>query len=359
MVIRVACAAWMLSGSTMFAQREARTQGAPAITQQIAERYGAWVADSVSTTVQTRAAWQARLESSRDTIEGVLRWNDTHERSASSLRMLISLSAFWNGPALVAAFDEALAARTRTDSTLRSRALNTAALAAFRVGDQAKTRAWAREGAALSLALHDSVGAGRAYQRLVQAALRDGGHGALRALADTGQRLCQRDVSCQAYFVNMRGESARVLQQYDSAAVHYTRADSMYRSLSATPRLDISHNFGFTLLALGRTSEARQRFVGGLESAMSTNNRPYVAFFVAAIASAAASDRDATAAARLFGLSDAVLEQTGRLPDPADAVEYNRYRARARAQLGNSFDDLILAGRTMSIDSVLRAIHRP
>lgn len=323
----------------------------PLVTEQIAVHYLA-VAESASVDAQARSMWQARLDRSRDTIESVLRWNNAHQRSAASLRMLLALSSFWNGTSLVAAFNAALSTPVVEDSALQARAFNSAALAAFRVTDQSRARSWAHQSIALFMALHDSAGAGRAYQRLVQVALRDGDHAALRALADTGERLCTRDQNCQAYFVNMRGESARVRRQYDSAAAHYTRADSMYRRLSPAFRMDMAHNIGFTFLALGRTGEGRERFTAGLQNAIAMSNRTYIAFFIAGLASAESADRKAANAAKLFGLFDALLEQTGRVPDPADAVEYNRYRSRAREQLGaQAFDDSTRVGRTMRVDS--------
>lgn len=89
------------------------------------------------------------------------------------------------------------------------------------------------------------------------------------------------DDSCLAYFINMRGESARVLQAYDSAVVYYNRSDAIYRRLSPAFRLDIAHNVGFALLALGRSSEARSRFTEGMQHAVANADQSYIAFFLA------------------------------------------------------------------------------
>ncbi|HJQ35980.1 MAG TPA: hypothetical protein VKB93_02465 [Thermoanaerobaculia bacterium] len=209
----------------------------------------------------------------------------------------------------------------------------------------------------LALALHDSTAAGVAYERLVQAALRDGNHTALASLADTGQRLCVHDANCQVYFLNMRGESARVRQRYDSAAMYYAAADSVSRLSSPRFRTDIAHNLGFTLLALGRVSEARARFREALQHALADRDRVNTAFLVAGCASAEAVDHRAASAGSLFGLYDSILEQTGRIADPADVVEYDRYRSRAREQLGQSaFDETVRIGRRMNADSALASL---
>lgn len=341
------------------AQSQPQTPPRPSVSDAVSAHYLA-VAESASATPQARALWQARLDLARDTLESVLEWYNQHDESSSSLRTLLALAPFWNGPSFVSAFERAFAAPVGKDSVVRARALNTASAAAFRIKDQTKTRTWARQSIALWTALADSAGMGRAYQRLVQAALRDGNHPSLRALADTGHWLCARarDQDCQAYFINMRGESARVLQQYDSAAVYYAEADMIYRRISPTFQLGIAHNIGFTLLALGRTREARLRITEGLQHAVANANRPYVAFMLAGIASCDAADGNGYNAAKLFGLSDAALEKTGRVADPADAVEYERYRSRARNQLGAvAFADSVKAGRTLPLDSVLAAMR--
>lgn len=341
------------------AQGQPQAPPRPSITEAEAARFLA-IADSAQAAPQARAAWQRRLDTAHDTLESVLQWNNAHGQSRASLRMLNALGRFWSAPALVTAYDLAFASPGGTDDAIRARAFNSAATAAFRVPDQARTRRWARESINAWRTLGDSAGMGRAYQRLVQAALRDGDHASLRVLADTGQFLCDRahDDSCLAYFINMRGESARVLQAYDSAVVYYNRSDAIYRRLSPAFRLDIAHNVGFALLALRRSSEARSRFTEGMQHAVANADQSYIAFFLAAIASCDAAEGKAANAAKLFGLYDARLEQTGRVADPADAVEYERYRSRARDQLGTAgFTDAVRLGRKLSLDSVLATIH--
>lgn len=328
------------------------------ITAAVSAKYLA-VAESAAAAPQARAVWQRRLDSARDTLGSVLEWYNERGQSSSSLRILTALGRFWNGPSLVSAFDRALMGPIGKDSVIRARALNTASAAAFRVKDQTRTRLWARESITIWSALGDSGKMGRSYQRLVQAALRDDDHAALRALADTGQFLCTRahDADCLAYYFNMRGESARVLKAYDSAAIYYARADTIYRGIPVV-RLDIVHNIGFVLLALGRTEEARRRFTDGLHQAVARADRPMTAFLLAGLASSDAADGKAADAAKLFGVSDAMLEQGGLVADPADAVEYERYRSRARTHLGaGAFADTLRYGRKLPVDSVLATLH--
>lgn len=331
----------------------------PVVTEAVAAQFLAMV-DSAQAAPQARAAWQRRLDTTHDTLESVFRWNNEHGQSGSSLRMLNALRRFWSAPALVAAYERAFATPSGKADTVRARAYNSAAAVAFQVPDQVRTRRWARESINAWRKLGDPSGMGRAYQRLVQAALRDGDHASLRVLADTGQMLCDRahDDNCLAYFLNMRGESARVLQAYDSAVMYYDRSDAIYRRLSPAFRLDIAHNIGFTLLALGRSSEARGRFAEGMQHAVANADPFYVASFFAALASCDAADGKAMSAAKLFGLYEARLELTGRISDPADVVEYERYRSRARDQLGGTaFADAVRVGRTLPMDSVLATIR--
>ena len=313
------------------------------------------VAESAAAAPKERAIWQRRLDASRDTLENVLGWYTSNGQGSEALRLLVALGRFWTGPSLVNGFDKALGI-PGTPPKIRARALNSASAAAFRLKDQERTRRWANESIGIWRSLGNSAETGRAYERLVQAALRDDNHPALRALADTGDLLCvqARDEDCHAYFLNMRGESARVLKQYDSAAVYYDRAVAIYDRVSPSPRLDLPHNIGFTLLALGRIREARQRFREGLGRAVASVNRYYYPFMLAGLASSDAADGKAASAAKLFGVSDALLEKLQVVADPADAVEYERYRAIARARLGVAvFEAGVKTGRTLPPDSVI------
>jgi tetratricopeptide (TPR) repeat protein len=313
------------------------------------------IADSSALVPADRAIWQRRFNAARDTAASVVDWNIANARADDALHLITGLSRFWTGPTIVSAYDRALAL-SGADPRIRARALNTAAFAAFRVKDQERTKRWANESIRMWLAIGDSAQAGRAYERLVQVALRDDDHAALRALADTGSGLCIRakDADCQAYMLNMRGESARVLKQYDSAAAYYDQAGAIYSRLSPVPRLDIVHNMGFAQLAGGHVSEACERFRGGLASAVSTENKTYYPFMLAGLASCEAMRGNATQAARLFGVSDEQLAQLGIVADPADAVEYERYRTVARSKIGQAaFDAAVKAGRALPIDSVI------
>lgn len=325
-----------------------------AVTAEISAHYLA-VAESAAAAPKERALWQRRLDASHDTLENVLGWYTDSGRGDEALRLLGALSRFWRGPSLVAGFDKALAI-PGTQPMIRARALNSASAAAFRLKDQERTRRWANESIGMWRSLGNSAETGRAYERLVQAALRDDNHPALRALADTGDLLCVQahDEDCHAYFLNMRGESARVLKQYDSAAVYYDRAGAIYDRVAPAPRLDIPHNIGFTLLALGRIAEARERFREGLGRAVAGANRYYYPLMLAGLASSDAADGKAVSAAKLFGVSDALLDQLRVVADPADAVEYERYRAIARKQLGvAAFEAGVKMGRALPADSVI------
>jgi tetratricopeptide (TPR) repeat protein len=342
----------------LLSQSSAPPRDSSPITDSIASHYLA-ITDSASLAPNERAAWQRRLDAAHDTLEAVLSWYHTAGRGDEELRMLTALGRFWDGLSLVNGFDRALAL-PKKQPVVRARALNSAAAAAFRVKDRDRTRQWAIESIAIFRSLGDSSGMGRAYERLVQLALRDGDHAPLRALADTGNRLCAHahDEDCQAYLLNMRGESARVLKQYDSAAVYYDRAGTIYARLSPVPRLDIAHNVGFTLLALGRSEEARKRFQNGMRDAVAVGSKRFYGAMLAGLASADAVERKGVSAAKLFGMSDAQLEQLGIVADPADAVEYERYRSLARKQLGNrAFDAAVKRGRAIPLDSVMVHIH--
>jgi tetratricopeptide (TPR) repeat protein len=317
------------------------------------------VADSSAAVPADRAIWQRRFDAARDTVASVVDWDIASGDANHALRLITRLSRFWRGPTLVSAYDRALAL-PGAEPQVRARALNSAAAAAFRVKDQERTRRWAIESIKMWRVIGDSAQVGRAYERLVQVALREGDHASLRAFADTGAALCvgAKDEDCQAYMLNMRGESARILKQYDSAVAYYSQAGTIYSRLSPSPKLDIVHNMGFALLAGGHVAEACERFRSGLGTAVAASDRNFYAFMLAGLASCNAMRGNATEAARLFGVSDAQLDQLGIVADPADAVEYERYRAVTRTKIGSAaFDAAVKAGRLLPIDSVIAAFR--
>jgi hypothetical protein len=111
---------------------------------------------------------------------------------------------------------------------------------------------------------------------------------------------------------------------------------------------------GFALLAGGHVTDARERFRSGLGSAVSSGNKTYFPFMLAGLASCEAMRGNSTEAARLFGVSDQELDQLGIVADPADAVEYERYRAVARSKMGAfAFETAVKTGRALPLDSVI------
>ena len=343
----------VLSLSSLGAQAPA----APAVSMTPA-RATQYLAVAESSTAarapEDRAAWQRRINAVRDTLDVTLAWFAAQNRGEESMRVLIAIDRFWSDmPDLVRQYDRAFAIPGGKAATAtRARALYLAARDAHRVADQGRVRLWANESIAISRQLADTAGMGRAYTRLVFAALRDGNHAALRALADTGDAFCvNRDKPCHAEFLNMRGESARVLLQYDSATMYYELANGV-----AAPGLGRIHNMGFALLGLGRTDAARGQFTDGLRRAVAIQDRLYCAFLLAGLASVDAAEHKGGDAAQLVGVSDAILLQLGAKADPADAVEYERYRQRARTELGpKPFSDAVLRGSKLPADSVMAA----
>ena len=337
-----------------YAQSVQQSSASVVVNSDLAARWLA-IADSSALVPADRAIWQRRFDTARDTLQSVVDWDIASGRADDALRLLTRFGRFWTGPTMVNAYERALALPA-ADPHIRARALNSAASAAFRTKDQERTRRWANESIRMWLSLGDSAQAGRAYERLVQVALRNGDHPAVRAFADTGAALCTRanDADCQAYMLNMRGESARVLKQYDSAVVYYNQAGAIYSRLSTVPKLDIVHNTGFALLAGGHVTEACERFRDGLRSATAAEDKSFYAFMLAGLASCEAMRGNATNSARLFGVSDAQLARLGIVADPADAVEYERYRTVARSRIGEAaFDAAVKSGRLMPIDSVI------
>jgi hypothetical protein len=336
----------------------AGTAGGQVMTPALTAQYVA-LADSASSARSdtARGRWQQRVTAAHDTLVATMKSLREQNDGPTALRFVLDLDRYWSNVAeQVSLYAQALAIPSATDPTdIRARALIAGARDAHRIKDQVKVRAWAGEAIRIYRQLGDSAGIGRGYLRLMYAALRDNDHSGLLALADTGEVYCRgRDKNCDAEFFNMQGESWRSRARYDSALAYYQHTVA----IEGTPGLGHLGNLGFAYLGLGQNAAARTQFANGLRRAWSTGNRLYGAFFVSGLAGVAAADAPAEAA-RLFGVADAIYETLHASPDPADAIEFGRYRERAGAQLGTlAFDSLFAVGRRLPADSVVAAIVR-
>ena len=79
-----------------------------------------------------------------------------------------------------------------------------------------------------------------------------------------------------------------------------------------------------------------------------------LAYNVSGMAAVAAERHDGATAARLFGALDAAMQALGITLDPDDQLDFDRYTALTRQQIGaRTFDSLRAEGRRLSIDDAL------
>ncbi len=330
---------------------------AQSVTPRVASRYLA-VADRASKIASAdRGTMRRQLDAAHDSVLAVLEYLRSAGRGEDALRMMADLDPYWTDvQEQVGEYAQVFAMPSaQAPNKLRATALLLAARDAHRIDDQAKVRAWANEAIRIGHQIGDSSTIGVGYMRLMYAALRDKNHTLLRALGDTGEPFCiHRDDPCEAGILTMRGESARALAQYDSALVYYQRNAAITAPNSAE-----LHNMGFAYLGTGQARPARERFVTALRIVSADDDKRNMAYMFAGLASSAVVAGQPDSAARLFGIFDALIEQTHSVPDPADAIEYNRYRERGRSALGAAaFDRLVQEGRRLPVDSVVAAVLR-
>lgn len=93
------------------------------------------------------------------------------------------------------------------------------------------------------------------------------------------------------------------------------------------------HNMAYAELGQGNIERARELLMESVEAQHDAENRGAIAETLAGFGALAAYEGHAEQAMRLYGAARAMWESNRLVIWPAERVEYERYTARARAQL--------------------------
>lgn len=187
---------------------------------------------------------------------------------------------------------------------------------------------------------------------LARVALRRGDFAEVRRYADRGYAAAEGlDGDAIRLPLHLRAAAARMEGRYAEARELYLQSIELNERLgSAVNIAGENHNLIYVALHSGDDAEARRRFRAASEYIFANQNaylRPY-AFLDAGVL--ALHDGDLERAARLVGCAQQIFEETGSIPDPDDHVELDRALARLEEQLGERFDELVAAGRMLSLN---------
>lgn len=345
-----------------------------------------------------RRALVDQLAPDLDNLRAALAWLIAREEGEVACRLAGALTWLWYPLGQVregqAWAERALAGTTgQQPSPGQAKALFTAGVLAFFLGDAPLARrrldrcmvlcaelgddvGAARAGIYLGMALagDDAVGA-RVVQDQALAVLRRRGETAWTALAllasgarafTTGElaaahALCEEslrlfrqleDGLMTAEALNMLGDVARASGDDRRAAALYTESLELLRAEGGSSGIPgLLHNLGYLARHRGGHHQAFRYFSDALALFRANGDRRGSAECLAGVASVAVAVGQPARAARLCGAAEATLQEVGAVPTPANAGEVARTLAAARSHLGDvAFAQAQAAGRGFALD---------
>ena len=302
--------------------------------------------------------WLDRMDAEYDNLRAALEWS----RSALSeveagLQLAVHLQRFWEMRAYYAEarawLESMIAAGSAAPPGLRSRALNSAGILAYRQGDYERTAALCAGALSLAERHNDAYVAGQALHFLAHVRQSSGEYDQATAMMERSVTLYEeagfrRGV---ANSVDCLGEVARSKGDYERAEFLTQRAMKLYDEIGeARGRSHLLHNLAYIRLHQDRAAEARDLFRESLFHARDLKSPRDVIMAIAGLA-AASKGAPPGRVARLIGAVEGLLDDAGVRLEPAEHTEFEETTAFARAQLGDrAFAAARDGGRTMTSD---------
>ena len=306
--------------------------------------------------------WRERIQSNASDLERSLDWLVAHGDGEAALRFADAMSVFWTAagelPHARQRLGEALALPGASAPTaLRAKALYDAGVLAFRQNDETASRLLNEESLAIGRRLNDSAATATALVGLSRLALRHHDYAAVKRDAGEALRLRQAmgDETGEVSAVHMLAASARMEDDAASAAKFYELTLGIYaKNGSKSGVAGELMNLGFVHVHQHDSAWAVRLFTESVSMYRALGAEDGLAFNISGLAAAAAERHDAETAARLYGALDAEMKKLGIVLDPDDELDYQRYTAMARTQIGPAgFDRLRDEGRKLSVDGAL------
>jgi predicted ATPase/DNA-binding XRE family transcriptional regulator len=297
-----------------------------------------------------QAAWLQRLEHEHDNIRAALTWlltgsdRDATWRVEAALRLTGTLTRFWHGRHFSEGLrwlERALAAEAgltiRVQASVRATALGTAAwlLAAIQ-GNFEQAQAWLNESLALFRAAQDADGTADSLDILGDVAWLQGDFAQAKAFYEESlalRRACGVKSSIALSLLSL-GNAA--VEGGDCAQAHqlYEESLALCRELGDERGTALAlYGSGLVAMECSEYQQATIRLREALALFSKLRNDFDVALCLECLAMVAVAQGEAARAARLWGVSDALLE-TLRIPLFSSCiVRRERGMAAARAQL--------------------------
>jgi tetratricopeptide (TPR) repeat protein len=306
--------------------------------------------------------WRGRIQSTEPDLERSLDWLMQNGEGEQALRFADAMNVFWT------VFGESQHSRERltqalampsasAPTPLRAKALYDAGLLAFRQGDEAASRALNEESLAVARRLNNKPATATALIRLSRIALRNHDYAAVRRNADEALRVRQElgDVSGEMTAVHILAATARMEGDSAGASKFYELTLGIYgkdgnRSGVAGELM----NLGYVHLHQHDPDWAFRLFKESVSIYRGLQSQEGLAWNIGGFAAVAAEHRDGAKAARLYGAVETAIQKLGIVLDPDDQLDFDRYSAMAREQVGaTEFETIRAEGRRLLIDDAL------
>lgn len=331
----------------------------------------AFVEQAAKATGAEAAPLRDRLRTERADLARAFDWFVDAGQAKEAARFVTAINPFLHSREARDWFARTLAMpAVQSDPQVRMPLLATGSFVAFHVGDQDHARRWAQDLLDTARAAGDRARTGTGYFRLSQIELRNGNLSGFHRLNDAMLVFCRETQDeaaqrCELNVRNMRGEAARVEENYPLAA-EMNEANLAYGREHGRPTavLTATLNLAFIDVARGATAGVRERLLDAITrmrtasdrslSTIGPGEREGLAVLVAALGMLAEREGRPETAARLLGIAAAELDRLGRLPDPADQVQIALSTGRVRKILGSSaFGKAFAAGKKQGLDEVM------
>lgn len=315
-----------------------------------------------------QAQWLNRLEKDRDNFRAALTWllhgDRDPVRIELALRLCVALWKYWRYRCyLTEGYTWTLRAlqaaqNSKAPLALRAQAEWGAGVLAAVKRDESVATTHLEQSLHLWERAEDAHGIAGALTALGARAMYRGDYDramqyqrqALKLYADEGE------LQGLAYAHNALGESLRAAGDYATSRAHYQASLAFAQQAGHQRSIAVAlSNLAQVEIVAGELDTARQHLQNGLALFRAIGDAVNVASCVMSLAcyhAALNTSTDADRAARLFGLADRLLRESGGALEAADRLEAERYQTAARTALG---DEAFMAawqiGQTLSVEN--------
>ena len=306
--------------------------------------------------------WLERLAAEDARLHDALRWFVLNDEPRLALRMSVALFPYWRDRGLLARGRRWLAEALEAfddprPSSLRAKALTSSGILAFRQGEDDSSERLQLESLDEARAAGDPLAEAEALLGLARVSFRRGDHDAVRTQCEASLRIAEEigDLGARAHPLHLLAESARVQGEFGRARELYEASLEVHRAIDDERTVGLElHNLAYVDIHDGAPDVALQRLRESLRIARRRGDLGQVAYCVLGVGVVAAARGAWTRAAELIGKTQNLLERAGEALDPAEAQEWERVEAAARAELGGeAFEAARRAGEEARLVDVM------